>query len=216
MRMRQRLLGLKEFVRNEVCAGREMKAPADDRDVTKVVMQEPQVYIGWAPFAENNTKWRMDALNVCPGILLMPIQGDLKEVEEKRFNQYKQIFRSQEMAQTLEVQILFSVYEPGIRLPGFMDAGEEGRVDTDRLMDGTQEGLFTLTDWMDEVKDALLRERNVPGTDMFLKHTASTYAMYSNQDSIVDKRPLYYGMLNVAFWAYADEGINRRIEDIIN
>lgn len=216
MRTKQRLLGLKQFIEQEVCTGREMKAPADGNDVTQVVMQEPQVYVGWAPFAENDARWRLDALNVCPGILLMPLQGDMRVVEEKRFDQYKKIYRSQEMAQTLEVQMLFSVYEPGIRLPGFMDAGEEGRVDTERMKDGTLEGLFTLTEWMDEVKEALLRERNVPGTDMFLKQADSTYALYANNDGVVDKRPLYYGFLNTVFWGYADDGINRRIEDIIN
>ena len=217
MRTRQRLLGLRAFIEQQICKGREMKAPADDYDVTKVVMQEPRCYLAWAPMREENAAWTEDQLNVCPGIIVMPMQSNAQLVEEKRFDRYNSIHRGQEMGQTLGVQILFSVYEPGIRLPGVMDEGEEGRVEPERILDGTQEGLFTLTDWMDELMEALLRERHIPGTDLFLDRTTMTYSLYNNSDGVVDKRPIYYGYLTAQFYGYAESnGLNGTIDGILN
>lgn len=216
MRTRQRLLGLQEFIEAQVCRGREMKSPASDYDVTKVVYREPRCYLAWAPMKDENAGWTEDMLNVCPSVLVMPLQSNAQLVEEKRFDRYNNIHRGQEMGQTLGVQILFSVYEPGIRLPGVMDDGEENRIEPERILDGTTEGLFTLTDWMDELMEALLRERHIPGTDMFLDRSTMTYSLYNNSDGVVDKRPIYYGYLTAYFYGYADSnGINQTIEDLI-
>ena len=81
----------------------------------------------WAPSRLNeNGTFQTDATQICPGILIMPNQAYAKYTEEKRFDRYSNIRRPQEMGQHLSVSILFSVYEPGIRLPGFVTSiGEQ-------------------------------------------------------------------------------------------
>ncbi len=215
MRTRERLTAIQRFITQEICAGRQMKAPADRYDVTKVVYQEPKCYIAWAPMRDEYEPIGIDPLNVCPGIVVMPAQSNAKLVEQQRFDQYNSIHRSQEMGQTLSVQILFSVYEPGIRLPGFMDDAENGQINPRNMLDGTQEGLFTLTDWMDDLMQAFLRERIVPGSDLFVSQADMTYSLYDDSSGVTDKRPLYYGFLTATFYGYAQEGLNTTMDALL-
>ena len=54
------------------------------------------------------------------------------------------------MGQSLALQILFTIYEPGVRFPGFADGMDTGNPDMSLLKDGTEAGLQTLVNWMDD------------------------------------------------------------------
>lgn len=214
MRTSQRLRKLKEWITRELCTGRQMKAPAPDNDITRIVMQEPRCYLAWLP-ARYDTSGRIQldgGFNVCPGILIMPKSSHAKYVEEQRFDRYNHISRPQEMGQQLSVDMLFSVYEPGVRLPGF---GEGGKVDMDLLSEGTEEGLFTLTNWMDDLMEKLLGQKFIPGTDLFVNQSTMVYSLYTDQNYVVDKRPIYYGFVTLDFYGYAEEGTNRNIDQYL-
>ena len=218
MRTTQRLKGLKKWTYENFCEGREMKTPTSGRDFTKITKQEPQCYIGWAPARmDQSGKIQEDATSVCPGILIMPNQAYGKYVEEKRFDRYNNIHRPQEMGDHLSVSILFSVFEPGIRLPGFEEsAGEKGQgLDMSLLLEGTEEGLFTLLNWMDDFREALLGIKMIPGTDLFVNEESLTYSLYTDQSYVVDRRPIYYGFINVIFSGYAEEKPSH-IEEYLN
>jgi len=213
MRTRQRLLGLKKWITGNLCEGREMKAPAPNMDIGQIARQEPQCFLGWAPSRLDQTGRIIDEyVNVCPGIIVMPNQAYVKYMEEKRFDRYNKVCRPPEMGQHLAVSILFSVYEPGIRMPGFIDSvGERGQgLDMSLIMEGTEEGLLTLTDWMDDCMEKLLCDMSIPGTDLFLDENENTmtYSLYTDQSYVVDRRPIYYGFINVDFKCYAEEGAN--------
>lgn len=217
-----RLKGLKKWCYENLCRGREMKAPAERMDMTKIVRREPQVWLAWAPSRLDRTGMTNEdmlqaAVSTCPGIIIMPNQAAIKYVEDRRFDQYKNVHRPKELGQHLSVNILFSVYEPGIRLPGFIDsAGENGRgADMSLIREGTEEGLFTLLDWMDECRDKLLGARGIPQTDLFLEEEVMTYSLYTDQAYVVDRRPLYYGFINASFNCYADER-GSSIEHLLN
>lgn len=123
MRMSERLIGLRKWLETELCKGRQMKAPAPDFNIGEIITQEPRVYLAWAPTRTDQTgNMRTDPVNVCPGIVVMPNHAHAKYVEEKRFDRYNNVHRNQNLGQTLSVSILFSVYEPGIRLPGFVES----------------------------------------------------------------------------------------------
>ena len=204
MRMTERMTRLKEWFQQELCDGRQLKAPAPDFDISKVTTQEPRVYLAWSPTRTDQTgQMRTDPGNVCPGIVIMPNAAHAKYVEEKRFDRYSNIKRPQEMGQQVSVSILFSVYEPGIRLPGFVDSVEAGRADLSLLQEGTEEGLFTLMNWMDDCMEKLLGQRMIPHTDLFLDETTLVYSLYTDQEYVVDRRPIYYGFVNCTFFAYA-------------
>ena len=211
MRTRERLLGLKKWMTKELCKGRVMKAPAKDMNIGEIVRQEPCCYLGWAPSRMDYTgQYQVDPVSVCPGIIIMPNQSAAKYMEEKRFDRYNNVHRPSLMGSHLFVSILFSVYEPGVRLPGFIDSVEEtGQgLDMSLIMEGTEQGLFTLVDWMDDCKEKLLRDKMIPGTDLSVEEETITYSLYTDQSYVVDKRPIYYGFVNVSFNGYADSGAN--------
>lgn len=211
MRTRKRLEGLKKWFEVNLCAGREMKAPAPDMDVTKIIRQEPEVYIAWYPGRPDTVGYVNPYKNVCPGILLMPASGKAKEMEEKRFDRYNNVSRPQSLGQSLSMSILFSVYEAGIRLPGFIDNPQ----DQTKILEGTEEGLFTLTDWMDECMEKMLAVKFIPETDLYLKEASMQYGLYSDQNYVVDKRPIFYGFINCEFGCYADEGMNSTLDKFL-
>lgn len=211
MRTTERLLGLKNFLTSELCTGREMKAPGEKLNIADIQYQTPKCFLAWAPMKNDPYgQATEDLMAVVPGIVVMPRQSYGKYMEEKRFDRYNNVHRPPDLGQHLSVSILFSVYEPGTRLPGFIETvGTQGSgMDTDLILEGTEQGLFTLVNWMDDCMEALLRERNIPETDLFLEESTMTYSLYTDQEYVVDRRPIYYGFINVSFGAYANTGVN--------
>lgn len=218
MRFSERLTGLKNWTYKELCKGRMMKAPAENMDIGTINRQEPPVYLAWAPARVDKAgNLKEIPLSTVPGILIMPNQTYAKYMEEKRFDRYNNVHRPQEMGQHLAVSILFSVYEPGVRLPGFVDSvGEKGAgLDTSLILEGTEQGLFTLMNWMDDCMEKLLGQKMIPKTDLFVQEDTVTYSLYTDQSYVVDRRPIYYGFVNVVFGCHANEGYNPDIEKLL-
>lgn len=208
MRTTERLRKLQAFFQKELCDGRLLKMPPKDQSILDVQTTEPKVFLAWQPL-NPNTPGRFengDAYTVCPSITIMPAGGYLRNNPEQRFDRYSGFHRPQEMGQTLRLTILFSVYEPGNRLPGFVDSMKNGRPDMTLLQDGTEAGLFTLFNWTDDAMELVLRERAIPGTDMILEDASAVYSLYTDQSYIVDKRPLYYGFMNLEYRCFASHG----------
>lgn len=218
MRFTERLRGLKQWAYHELCEGRVMKAPAANMDIGTIQRQEPPVYLAWAPARMDSTGNLQEIpLSTVPGILIMPNQTYAKYMEEKRFDRYNNVHRPQEMGQHLAVSILFCVYEPGIRLSGFIESvGEKGQgLDTSLLLEGTEEGLFTLMNWMDDCMEKLLGQKMIPHTDLFVQEETVTYSLYTDQQYVTDRRPIYYGFVNVVFSCHAEEPYNPEIERLL-
>ena len=210
MRTRERLKGLKEWLHGNLCAGREMKVPKDD--IKEIALEEPRVYLAYYPTRPDQAEGALpDPASTCPSILVMPVLSPAKSMEEKRFDRYNDIHRPKDLGQVLAVNMLFSVYEPGIRLPGFADSG-----DIRLIREGTEEGLFTLYDWMDDCRDKLLGAKSITGTDLHVNEESMVVSMYTDQNFVVDKRPLFYGFVNVEFYCYADERTDPRVHDLLN
>lgn len=218
MRFSERLTGLKNWTYKELCEGRVMKAPAENMDIGTINRQEPTVYLAWAPARMDKAgNLKEIPLSTVPGILIMPNQTYAKYMEEKRFDRYNNVHRPQEMGQHLAVSILFSVYEPGVRLPGFVDSvGEKGAgLDMSLILEGTEQGLFTLMNWMDDCMEKLLGQKMIPKTDLFVQEDTVTYSLYTDQSYVVDRRPIYYGFVNVVFGCHVNEGYNPDIEKLL-
>lgn len=214
MRTWERLRKAREFFYNELCVGREFKAPVfkgNNRhapDITDFTMAEPRVFIGFQPTKPNmpGDILSTDPYSVCPALTIMPNPGYARYVQEHRFDRYQNIHRSQDMGQSAYWCILFAIYEPGVRLPGFADSMESGKGDMSKLKDGTDAGMMTLLNWMDDGIELILRERTIPGTDLALEDDNFMYSLYTDQSFVVDRRPYYYGFLNVEFKGYASPG----------
>lgn len=210
MRTRERLEGLKNWLEANLCAGREMKAPGET--VQDLQLAEPRVFLGWTPGRPDETgELRPDPVSAAPGILVMPGPSRGKLMEDKRFDRYNGVKRPQDLGQSLAVSILLTVYEPGIRLPGFVGSGT-----LDKLREGTEAGLFALYDWIDDLVSALLTVRSIPGTDLMVDEESILYSPYTDQSYVVDKRPLYYGFVNVEFGCYAATKTPNIIEEMLS
>lgn len=216
MRTWERLRKTKAFFERELCAGREFKAPVPATgqnamygpSVTDFTTAEPRVFLAWQP-ARPNEPGQLDAhdpISIAPSITIMPCAAYARYVQEHRFDRYQKISRPQDMGQSLALQILFTIYEPGVRLPGFADSMDAGRADMSLFKDGTEPGLETLVNWMDDAMELILREKTVPGTDLILEDDNFMYSLYTDQTYIQDRRPLYQGFLNVEFKCYANTG----------
>lgn len=206
MRTVERLRKFQQWTYDTVCRGREMKTPAPNMDVRKIVRQEPKVFLGFAPMRpDESPTGDIDPLNVAPGIIIAPTFGYVKYMEEQRFDRYNDVHRPKEMGQSLSAQVLFFVYEDGVRLPGFIDSAKTGEYDMTKMREGTQDGLETLLNWMDDFKDALLSAKSIPDTDMFLNEAQAQYGLYSDQKFIADRRPVFIGMVTITFQCHADE-----------
>lgn len=218
MRTVERLTKLKEFVYKNLCKGRVLKAPGENMDITDITTAEPKVYLGFAPaWMDANGQITEDPVSVCPGILILPNPSHAMYRKERRFDRYDNVHRPIEYGQTLSVSLLFVVYEPGVRLPGFITSAEESGkgLDMTKILEGTEQGLFTLYNWMDDCKDKLLEVRHIPNTDLSVDEESITYNLYSDQNYVVDRRPLYYGFINVTFDCFVDQGSNREMNEIL-
>ena len=216
MRTTERMRKLQSWTYEAVCRGRLLKTPASGMDVTKIERQEPKVYVAFFPSRPDETEWaEAAALNTVPSILLMPVQGYAKNMEEQRFDRYSNIHRTKEMGQTLSVQALFSVFEDGVRAPGFIDRARAGDMDLTLLREGTEDGVCTLFNWMDDFTAALLGAKAIPDTDLSVIEASVTYSLYSDQKYVNDKRPLFYGFVNATFSCYANEADNERIRELL-
>lgn len=214
MTTRERLLALKKWATDNLCQGKMLKAPG--KDVTLDTYQEPRVYLAWPPSRGNQTGWgQPDPVNVAPGILIAPGTLYAKKPETDSNDLYKKLHRPEELGEAQSFSLLFIVYEPGVRLPGFEDAAKKGMLDISKLEESTEEGLFTLTDWMDECKKKLMTSGGIPGTDMYLMARYLTAEPYSEGGYISDKRPYYYGFVSATFGGYSEKGAFSPVDELL-
>ena len=220
MRTHARLQALQRWTFERVCKGRRMKTEPPDRQITNwIELVEPKVFIAYAPkrYDESLEELVEQAKSTAPSITIMPVGGNVRYAEEKRFDRYNGVHRSQDFGQQLSVQMLFTVYEDGVRLPGFIDKYEEtGEFDLSLVREGTQDGLQTLLDWMDDFNNGLLTQLIIPDSDLILDESNFVYGMRSDQKYIADTRPLYYGLVNVNFESVADSGEDPEIAAILD
>jgi len=226
MRTWERLRKTRDWVFREVCEGKEFKVPRNSADgygpdICDFTMGEPQAFIAWQPMRPNEPGKILsnDPLNIAPSLTIMPTQGYIQYPEEKRFDRYDKVSRPKGMGQTLGMQFLFTIYDPGIRFPGLEASLKSDNPDMSLLKDGTESGLMTLVNWMDDLIELVLRERNVPGTDLTLDEENSVYSLYMDQSYITDRRPYYFGFVNVNWRCYAnygsDHGMQSRADKLL-
>ena len=214
---RYRLEKLKAWVYQTMCQGREMKSPARDGDITKIRYAEPGAYMAYFPAFGDKSGTRKASENTAPSILIMPDRGYSENEEEKLFDRYANIHREQRIGRNVKVCLLFSVWEPGIRLPGFAESGDqEGRgLDMTLIEEGTEQGFYTLCDWMDEAERLLLGTKVIPDTDLTLVDEEMEYGPFMDQNYIVDKRNVFYGMISANFKCTSPRAANEAIEALL-
>ena len=69
--------------------------------------------------------------------------------------------------------------------------------------------------WMDDCMEKMLGQKMIPHTDLFLDEASMVYSLYTDQEYVVDRRPIYYGFVNATFFAYATEQTPSSVEDYL-
>ena len=113
MTTRQRLEALEKWAEERLCRGREYKSPDPDGDITRVKLTEPKVYLGWFPGRGPRTEDWEEAPNEAPGILIAPGTTCGQKVEVRRFDENSRVRRPPELGQTVQISMMFCIYEPG-------------------------------------------------------------------------------------------------------
>ena len=103
-------------------------------------------------------------------------------------------------------------------MPGFIDSIKETGegADMSLILEATEQGLFTLFNWMDDVQELLIGQKMIPHTDLTVEEDSLTYSLYMDQNYVVDRRPIYYGFVSVDFLCYANERANNDYEKYLN
>ena len=221
MRTAERLIKLQSWVFDVCCKDRKLKVPPPGQDITKYRDRVvPSVFLNFMPMRPDQTiaLANVNPLNAAPSITLLIDNSMAKYMEDKRFDTYNNVHRNKTFGQTLNIQALFTVYEDGVRLPGFIEKVEANPEDFDMTLikEGTQEGLFTLLNWMDDYKDSLIAAKLIPGTDMYVNEESIVYTLREDQKYPSDNRPLFYGVVNVSFNCYSEHKDNPDLRALLD
>jgi len=221
MRTAERLIALQEWTYKACCKGRKLKVPPPGQDITKYLdKREPSIFLNFMPMRPDQTATiaGVNPPNVAPSITLLIDNSMGKYMEDKRFDTYNKVHRTKTFGQQLNIQALFTVYEDGVRLPGFIDKVEANPEDFDMTLirEGTQEGLFTLLNWMDDYRDSLIATKIIPDSDMYVNEESIIYTLREDQKYPSDNRPLFYGVVNVSFNCYSEHKDNPEIRSILD
>ena len=205
---RERLTALQNWMFETVCKGKSMKTPTEDDATT--AHAEPRVFVGNYPRHAQQAEGEAE-YSVAPSILIVPTLSNAMLVQEQRFDRYSGIHREPRMGGQLNVEMIFTVYEPGER----NEYAQESGLASD-IADEGDEGFYTMTDWMDELERALLGIRQLPDTDMFIWPASIASAPRMVQDSNADARPFYQGTMTLTLGHSVSETKNQALEDILN
>ena len=218
MRLTEELRNLKAWTYNEMCKGREMKTPAPNMDASIVCRQEPKTFLVFLPTRDDASGY-VDSMpmNTVPGIVILPTTSYAKNMEEKRFDRFQNIHRPKAVGKTLSVRWLFMVFEDGLRLPGFVDKIERGEgMDMSLVIEGSEEGVYILLDWMDTLMRKLLGKKIIPKTDLAVIPETVVYDLYSDQKYVSDKRSIFYGFVDATFQCLTEEEYNDEIQNLLD
>ena len=218
MRLTEELRNLKAWTYNEMCKGREMKTPAPNMDASIVCRQEPKTFLVFLPTRDDASGY-VDSMpmNTVPGIVILPTTSYAKNMEEKRFDRFQNIHRPKAVGKTLSVRWLFMVFEDGLRLPGFVDKIERGEgMDMSLVIEGSEEGVYILLDWMDTLMRKLLGKKIIPKTDLAVIPETVVYDLYSDQKYVSDKRSIFYGFVDATVQCLTEEEYNDEIQNLLD
>jgi hypothetical protein len=203
----QRLLAMQKWTQENLCKGRSMKTQAED-DCT-VAYTEPRCHLFLYPRGLETSE---DApYRSAPSILITPTFSWAKQVDEQRFDKYNNVYRNPTMGGQLNVQFVFSIYEPGTRNENAQESGSPLDIASEN-----QAGFVTLLDWMDELQAHLKAMQVFPGTDMFVWEKSIGYTLRTVQESIADDRPYYLGFVTCSLGHHAHQVPNVEVNALLD
>lgn len=211
-RSRARVEALAKWVQETCCKGRMMKTPAAGGSDYAVEWSEPRCFAGnFFPQMTADGKY-----SVAPSILVMYAGGDGAGDTSEYLDSRQKINRPDEMGETLQVQLIHTIYNPPTRTG---ERNGEGKCDPKKALDwndACDEGSMVLLDWLDDTKAALLGAYSIPGCDLVVKRKTVRWEPLMENGAVADRRPFYLGVVAVTFETVTREDMNETIHDILD
>lgn len=201
---RERLIRLGEWVRDTCCEGMMLKTLARAQGKDEVKLIRPRCFVG--NFYPTGTE--SDPYNVSPSILVMFAGGNGSGETMKYMDNRNSVKRPKEIAQTLEVQLIHSVYEP-IKRPV-----SKGNTDMP-FSECIDEGSLVLQDWMEQTMAHLIGADSIPGTDLFIQPETVRWEPLKEDGAVADRRPIYLGVVTVTFETETRQDDNAAIRALL-
>lgn len=206
MSTRTRLSAFQDWVYQNLCKGRSMKTPGDTD--FSVVYTEPRCFVALYPWQLNEAS----EYNVAPSILIIPDVSKGKDVRVKSYDQSEGVARPQNLGAQLNLKLIYCVYDPGERTAELKESQNPYK----DILEGDNGGFYTLTDWLDESMEKLMQVQSIPGSDLFLYEDSLTWTPMTEGEAILDRRPLYYGILQIGFGGEAQRRQGDTIKKLLD
>jgi len=206
MSTRTRLTAFQKWVTKNLCEGKSMKTPGETD--FSVVYTEPRCFVALYPWTLNEAS----AYSVAPSILIIPDASKGKDIRGKSYDQSEGVNRPQNLGAQLNLNLIYCVYDPGDRTAE-LKITQNPYTD---ILEGNNGGFYTMTDWIDETMEKLLQAQTIPGSDLFLYEDSLTWFPLTEGETILDRRPLYYGVLQVGFGGEAQRRQGKDIKQLLD
>lgn len=186
-----RMLAIRKWVCEHCCAGRTMKTPVPRGRDWEVRWEEPRCFGG--DFYPVGLGSRKNPYSIAPSILIFRTSFSPQTETEKYVVNGMRVSRPKELASSLSLYLVHTIYEPGER------TGEEGEgpKETFQTCEEIDTGSLILGDWMDDTCAALLAEDALSGTGLYVDSDSVTAGALVENGSVSDRRPIYMGVVTV-------------------
>ncbi len=183
------LQALKDWVFQQVCKGKEMKAQGEN--ALEIVTREPKCFLQSPPRIKNNESAQEADSRAAPCVVIVMrkagVRGRERNEEDNQISEARRGF--------LEVQLLFVTYDPGHRT-----AESQEKSAYEKINDNTEEAVKTVLIWAEETMNKLIRAGSIPGTGWAVEKNTWEYGMLADETGyLADRWPLYYAALSGTF-----------------
>jgi hypothetical protein len=192
MKTSTRLKKLKDWLTENACSGRNMKAPGSS--ALDIRYKEPTCRL-----CIFSTKEAVSGINMyentdmAPGILVLMNRSGTRDHYKKR-DKHSKTQRPMDLREFLELQIMFVAYDPGHRTDESQQSGS-----LEDIMPNDEEASFAVLDWAEETMQKLMENSIVPGTDLIVDQVGLEFGPLKENGILSGKKPLYCAVLNCTF-----------------
>ncbi len=192
MRTSTRLKNLKDWLTENACSGRKMKAPGSN--ALEIRYREPtcRLSIFSAQEAADITNI-YENTDMAPGILIFMNRSGIRDHYKKRDKRSKTM-RPMDLREFLELQLMFIAYDPGHRTDESQQSGS-----LEDILPNEEEAGFAVLDWAEETMQKLVENSIMPGTDLIVDQVGLEFGPLKENGVLAEKKPLYYAVLNCTF-----------------
>ena len=204
----ERMRALREWVYTRCCKGRTMKTPVVRGRDLDVAWREPKCFGG--DFYPARALDRRNPYSIAPSILVARISHTPYAETMEYLDSRIKVSRPKELGNTLTINLIHTVYEPGERTESGGGDPHEALA-TDESIDT---GSLILGQWMEDTAAELAAALSVAG--MAVKRSSIVIEPLIENEAVSDRRPLYLGVVQATLVGVDRELPNPEISALLD